>query len=125
MYNYSVSLIIPAANQLAANKLACALGFDVLPGNTFSVPLSSDGENVTHYGAHTYAEQSFVDMLNSAKAGILPPVLWTDYELDEAKAGAAVAALIDVAQIGTAQDTWPVAMALSAVTKYEPQEVTT
>lgn len=72
-WNLSIVLIVPAELQDKANRLSCALGHDVLPGNTFSVPLSSDGETVTHYGCRTSAKQEFVDILTAAGAGMLPP----------------------------------------------------
>lgn len=72
-WNLSVVVIVPAALREKANLLTCALGYDVPPGNTFVVPLSSDGENITHYGCRTSAKQEFVDIMNAAAAGLLPP----------------------------------------------------
>jgi hypothetical protein len=78
-WTLSIVMIIPAALQDKANKLACALGHDVLPGNTFSAPLSSDGsEPATHYGCRTAAKQEFLDILTAAGAGQLPPALPLD-----------------------------------------------
>jgi len=78
-WNLSIVLIVPAHLQDKANRLSCALGHDVLPGNTFSVPLSSDGETVTHYGCRTTAKPEFVYILAAAGDGHLPP----DFPLDE------------------------------------------
>lgn len=81
-WNLSIVMIVPAALQDAANRLSCALGHDVLPGNTFSVPLSSDGsEPATHYGCRTAARQEFVDILASAGQGDLPEIEWADFGL--------------------------------------------
>ena len=79
-WDLSIVIIVPADLQDKANRLSCALGHDVLPGNTFSVPLSSDGQDpVTHYGCRTSAKQEFVDILAAAGAGQLPP----DFPLEE------------------------------------------
>ncbi len=72
MWNLSIVIIVPSHLQDKANRLSCALGHDVLPGNTFSVPLSDNGEDVTHYGCRTAAKQEFVDILQSASEGELP-----------------------------------------------------
>ena len=43
--------------------------------NNYSVPLSPTGEApVTHYGLHAWAEQSFVDLMEGASAGVIPQV---------------------------------------------------
>ena len=79
-WNLSIVIIVPAALQDKANRLACALGHDVLPGNTFSVPLSDNpSQEVSHYGCRTAAKQEFVDIINAAGAGMLPE----DFPLDE------------------------------------------
>jgi hypothetical protein len=85
LWPYSVVLICPAANRDQANLLACALGHDVLPGNTFSAPLSATGEApATHYGCRATAQQAFVDLFHGAAQGQLPPIPWEDYGLTEA-----------------------------------------
>ncbi|MFN3991242.1 MAG: hypothetical protein ACK4IS_13400 [Erythrobacter sp.] len=57
----SVVLIVPADLRDDANKLAELLGHGP---NNYSVPLSADGaEPATHYGLHTWAEQSFIELL--------------------------------------------------------------
>lgn len=84
-FDWSVVLICPAALQEKSNLLACALGHDVLPGNTFSVPLSADGNApATHYGCHTVAQLSFVQMFQAAGQGQLPDIVWGDFGLTEA-----------------------------------------
>ncbi|PJK29973.1 hypothetical protein [Minwuia thermotolerans] len=98
---YSVSLAVPAAAQDDANALAVALGWDVWPGRTFSVPLSADGAApASHYGCHTWATQGFLDTLSAAQGGALPPVDWSEYELTEVRVGEVVAALLDHVQTG-------------------------
>ena len=70
---FSIVLLIPAALQDRANRLSCALGYDELPGNTYSVPLSADGsEPATHYGCRSQAKQEFIDILEGAASGSLP-----------------------------------------------------
>lgn len=82
---YSVVLICPAANREQANLLACALGHDVLPGNTFVAPLSATGEApATHFGCRATAQQTFVDLFVGASQGVLPAIPWADYGLTEA-----------------------------------------
>lgn len=101
-WTLSIVMVVPAAQRDTANKLACALGHDVMPGRTFSVPLSSDGsEPATHYGCRTAAQQSFVDLLTAAGQGELPDVSWADFELTAGDIPAVLAALvIDVRPAG-------------------------
>jgi hypothetical protein len=95
LWPYSVVLICPAINRDHANLLACALGHDVLPGNTFSAPLSASGEApATHYGCRATAQQPFVDLFHGAAQGVLPPIPWGDYGLTEAQVAALLPALI-------------------------------
>lgn len=69
----SVVLIIPADLRDKADQLAELMGWGP---NSYSVPLSADGtEPATHYGLHTWAAQSFVDMLTGAQGGVMPPEL--------------------------------------------------
>lgn len=83
-YIYSVVLLCPANKQAEANRLACAIGHDVMPGKTFSVPCSPTGEEpATHYGCHTVAMQSFVDLFTDAAGGTLPDITWSDFDLTE------------------------------------------
>lgn len=72
-WNKSIVIIVPAELLDKANRLACALGHDVPPGNTFSVELT-DGTN-TFYGCQTPAKQEFLDILAAAGEGQLPPEL--------------------------------------------------
>lgn len=94
-WTLSIVMIIPAALQDTANRLSCALGHDVLPSNTFSVPLSAGGsEPATHYGCRTAAKQEFVDILTSAGQGDLPDAEWADYGLTVEDIAPVLAALI-------------------------------
>jgi hypothetical protein len=96
MTDWALSLvaIVPAAQQDAANRLACALGYDVLPGNTFSVPLSSTGAApATHYGCRSLAKQEFLDVLGAAAQGQLPPIDWSEYGITETDISAVLASL--------------------------------
>ncbi len=69
----SVSLVITARMRNAGNALSCALGHDTAPGHTYTVPLSPSGSGTpTHYGAHTWASDSFVALLTNAKRGTFP-----------------------------------------------------
>lgn len=70
-FDWSVVLIVPATLREKANLLACALGHDQMPGNTFAVPLSADGADpASHYGCHTWAQESFVQMFQAAAQGL-------------------------------------------------------
>lgn len=80
-WTLSIVLINPAELQDKANRLSCALGHDVMPGNTFSVPLSDNGTDVTHYGCRTSAKQEFIDIMTGAETGQLPDVDWSEYNL--------------------------------------------
>lgn len=68
----SAVLTVPVASREDANTLGEAMGWG--PDN-YSVPLGPvGGEDVTHYGLHAWAEQSFVDTLGAAAGGHLPVV---------------------------------------------------
>lgn len=72
-YQYSVPMICPAADADAISTLAEALGHGP---NTMSVPLSSDGsEPATHYGAHAWARQQFIDVVEAGRNGDIPQPL--------------------------------------------------
>ena len=69
-YDYTVTLITPAANSDTANKIARAFDPDIGGQNTFKIGYSNDGnEPITHYIAHTWARESFIDQINSIKEG--------------------------------------------------------
>jgi hypothetical protein len=72
----SLVLIVPAAQRLVADEFVRAFGYGVAPGDSsFTVALSVSGvEPATHYGTHTYARQSFLDLLEAAAAGTLTPL---------------------------------------------------
>lgn len=119
MYNYSVSLIIPAAHKADADKLAQALGHAPPGVPTFVAELSSDGVSVTHYGCHTYAQQAFVDTLTAAQQGLLPSLPWASYGLTEKDVQSVVQGLTVRIAKGTVADTWPDCMAAANVTLRE------
>ena len=58
----SAVLIIPAAMRDAANAVGAAMNWG--PDN-YTIPLSSDGVSVTHYGCRTYVSQEFITMLET------------------------------------------------------------
>lgn len=94
-WTLSIVMIVPAELQDTANRLSCALGHDMLPGNTFSVPLSADGsEPATHFGCRTAAKQEFIDILTSAGQGDLPEIEWADFGLTIEEIAPVLAALI-------------------------------
>jgi hypothetical protein len=69
----SLVLTLPAAHRDSGNAIAVALGHDVAPGNTYSVPLSADGvEPATHYGCRTWASPGFVAAIEIARNGVVP-----------------------------------------------------
>lgn len=80
---YSVVIITQVEKKGLANRLACALGQDVLPGNTFTVPICLiDSDVTTMLGCRTSANQDFIDLLTSAGSGALPSdIQWSDYGL--------------------------------------------
>ncbi|HEX2554262.1 MAG TPA: hypothetical protein VHL98_11200 [Microvirga sp.] len=76
-FRHRLALILRADLQEAGNKIACALGYDVWPGKTYSVPLSEDGqEPATAFGCSTAAQQAFVDALLAAHQGQWPDAPW-------------------------------------------------
>lgn len=95
LWTLSIVMIVPAALRETANRLACALGHDELPGSTYSVPLSADGADpATHYGCRTAAQPSFAAILAAAGGGSLPEIDWAAYDLSEADIAAVLAGLI-------------------------------
>lgn len=71
MFTLSCVLILPAALQSAGNALSIALGHGP---DTYSIPLCT-GSVVTHYGAHAWVQQSFIDTIQAASQGTLPAEL--------------------------------------------------
>lgn len=61
----TITLVIPAAHQQAANKCAHVFDFDTGGAETFNqVGLSSDGkEPATHYMAHTAIKPHYIPVL--------------------------------------------------------------
>jgi hypothetical protein len=73
-YTYSAVLITPADQLENANKVGLALGYS---DNEFSVPATSNGTDVTHYFAHSWANGVFDQMVRGLGEGTLPEA---DYE---------------------------------------------
>ena len=72
-YSVTACAMVPAALRDNANALACALGYDEMPGNTFSIPLAPTSVAApTHYGFNTVATQAFVDDWTAVKGGNFP-----------------------------------------------------
>jgi hypothetical protein len=94
-YAYSVVMICPAADQLDANHLSCAMQYDAWPGNTFSVPLSPTGESPpTHYGCRGDSTQEFVAILADASDGTLPDAPWGLFQLTPELVGGVLGRMI-------------------------------
>lgn len=124
-YTISLALAVPAALRDKANRLSCALGHDVLPGSTYSVPLSADGqEPATHYGCHAWVQPSFVAILAGATQGHLPEVDWADYGITAEDVAAVVAGLIASEPQGELLDfdSWSASYGLARVMPAEPAE---
>lgn len=89
---HSLVLIIPAALRDAANRLGDAMGQG--PDN-YTVALSSDGENVTHYGlVHQAAQREFIETIRAARRGVAPALDLAAVNLTPADVGAVVTSLI-------------------------------
>jgi hypothetical protein len=71
MKNLSVSMAIPVNLVASINALASAMGWGP---NTFTVPLYS-GALLTHYGCHTWADATFIDLVTNGRLGVLPTAL--------------------------------------------------
>mgnify|MGYP000406511121 FL=1 len=96
---YSTVLIIPAALLTEANALGNALGYGP---ESYTVPLSSDGETVTHYGGHTYATDAFFALIDGALGGTLPPeVTDAGFSIEDV---AALLSVLIVSAPGSAMD---------------------
>lgn len=68
-YTYSAVLITPADQLEAADKVSVVLGHGL---NNFTLPASSDGENVTHYYCHAWCNEVFDAMVNGLLEGQSP-----------------------------------------------------
>lgn len=60
----SLVLIIPADLRDSANALGDALGHGP---NNYSVPLVDESNEVTHYGLHAWATDSFLEVLETGE----------------------------------------------------------
>lgn len=87
---YSTVIIVEAAHREAANAMGAALGYG--PG-TYTVPLSDDGETITHFGAHAVTSADYIDVLVAALLGDLPSADWETVGLDESSILAALGAM--------------------------------
>lgn len=56
----SAVLIVPAADRDAANAFGESMGWGP---NNYSVPLTSDGTTVSHYGCRADVTQGFLDLM--------------------------------------------------------------
>ena len=61
-YVWSAVLIVPAAYRDAANDLVEAMGWG--PDN-YRIPLTGDGEAISHYAVATPVDQQFADWLEN------------------------------------------------------------
>jgi hypothetical protein len=67
---HSLTLIVPEHHRETANRLACALGMDTLPGSTYGVALSATGSApATHYATHAWATDDFLTRVAGALSG--------------------------------------------------------
>lgn len=120
-FTYSVSIIIPEHLVTKARRLAWALAHDEPPLSSFSAQLTNNlnTNELTHLGLHTYAQQGFVNILQAAQQGTLPPAPWGDYNLTEQQVRDAVSSLTVVIAKGNVSDTWPQAMSQANVQMVE------
>jgi hypothetical protein len=61
---HSAVLIIPAALKPAADAIGAAMGWGP---TSYTVPLSADGETVTHYAARADVTDSFVNWITGSE----------------------------------------------------------
>ena len=93
----SVVFALPVAGEELANRLWCALGLDgaPLPGRSFSVRLSNNGqEPASHVACRMQTKQSLLDLVQEIKQDVLPTVEWPDYGIAPQQAKQVVGALI-------------------------------
>lgn len=95
---YRYFVIVPKQMRQAGNALAKSLDPDVGGDGSFNLPLSSDGEQVTHWATNTLATESIRAGL-AANIGNVPGALWwrmdaasgalqaTNAEISEARIG--------------------------------------
>ena len=100
MMQHSTVLIVHTALLSKANALGDALGHGP---ESYTIPLSDDGETVTHFGAHTYATEAFFATVGGAMGGSLPPVDWSTYGITAGDVVEVLASLI-VSAPGSALD---------------------
>ena len=94
-FDYSLALMVPDALREKGNLLACALGHDQLPGNTFSVEVStSGGYPPTHFACHSWVQPSFIELLAQVGQGELPAEIdWQAFGLTPAEVWTIFAAM--------------------------------
>lgn len=90
MATYSTVMIVPAARRGDANLLGAALGYGP---ESYTVEIPSDGEP-THWGLHSWPDESFFAMILGAQGGALPPVDWAAHGLTAERVLAVLAALV-------------------------------
>lgn len=88
--SYSTVLIIPADLREKANAVGEALGHGP---SSYTLPLTLDGETVTHWGAHTHATDDFFLTVISAAQGHPPDVDWSVFGLSVADVGLVLGAV--------------------------------
>lgn len=77
---HSAVLIIPETLLTKANKLGEAMGWGP---NNYTIPLK-DINDATHYGLRADVQPSFLELLQNAASGVLPPIDLEIYELTPA-----------------------------------------
>lgn len=124
LWTLSLVMIVPADLREAGNRVSCALGHDVMPGDTFSVPLSSGGAGpATHYGCRATAKPDFAAMLASAGSGSLPEIDWSAYGLTLGDVSAVLGALIvDIRPAEQAEGHFEDVLAASGLTRVVPPD---
>ena len=90
MATYSTVMIVPAALRDDANLLGAALGHGP---ESYTVPIPSDGET-THWGSHSWPDESFFAMIVGAQGGTFPPVDWAAHGLTDERVQAVLAAVV-------------------------------
>ncbi|OYW56764.1 MAG: hypothetical protein B7Y80_01390 [Hyphomicrobium sp. 32-62-53] len=80
----SAILVVPVDLRERANFLALCLGWGP---DSYSVPLTIDGETISHFACRADVTESFLAMISDASNGIFPSIPMTPQEISAVVVG--------------------------------------
>ncbi len=118
---FSCVLLVPVALAPAADALSVALGYAAPGDATYSRDLIKNGA-IAYKGAHTWASDVFITLINDARNGVIPDDL-----SNKGYSGAQVqylvnAMIISVRNFGEPLDHWNLVLTANGITEPPPSE---